>query len=88
MNLAYEYVGKKLIVKRGENYSCYLILGVYKKDNTWYCFYHDGDSTHCFTENTDPYSSCEFTDSRAADIFYHTQLSDLKEFDKNTYIYE
>lgn len=87
MNLASNCVGKRLFIKKGDDYSCYLILGVYKKGDIWYCFYHDGDSTHCFTEDTNHYSSYEFTDGRAADIFYHTKLSDLKQFDNDMYLF-
>lgn len=86
MNLAYECVGKKLLVKNGEDYSCFLILGVYKRGDTWYCFYHDGDFTDCLIEDIDPFRSFEFIDSKAADTFYHKKLSNLKEFDKDTYI--
>jgi hypothetical protein len=88
MNLAYECVGKRLIIEENNNYSCYLILGVYKgkESGNWYCFYHKGNmKTDTIDTSPNPFPS-NWVDIEGLDNFNFVNISKLKEFDKDTYI--
>lgn len=88
MNLAYKCVGKRLVVKEGDDYSCYLILGVYKnkEENNWYCFYHKGNIITETIDTAPDLSLSNWVDFENLDKFTFVNVSKLKEFDKDMYI--
>ena len=88
MNSAYECVGKRLFIKEDDDYSCYLILGVYKdeEEDNWYCFYHNGNSIS--NTNIDPSLESGYcVNFKGLDRFIFVNISDLKQFDNDMYIF-